>query len=67
MSRYYPKVKYKSFDQKVKERFELTCKKCGSKNVVIDYQEEGGYSEHTQWGSHVSIGCNDCQENDFYE
>lgn len=56
----------KSFNDLVHEQFELTCKKCGSKNVVIDYEEEGGYSEMTQWGSHVTIGCNDCKQNDFW-
>ncbi len=56
----------KSFNDLVHEQFELTCKKCGSKNVVIDYEEEGGYSEYTQWGSRVTIGCNDCKQNDFW-
>ena len=54
-----------TFNDFVKEHFELKCKKCGSLNVVIHYEHEGGYSEYTQWGSSVSMGCNDCGENDI--
>lgn len=54
-----------TFDEFVHLHFDLTCKKCGSTNVVINYEEEGGYSEYTEWNSSVSIGCNDCGENDI--
>lgn len=54
-----------SFTDFVKEHFQLTCKKCGSTNVVINYEQEGGYSEYTNWGSSFSMGCNDCGENDI--
>ncbi len=52
--------------EQVQERFIITCKKCGSNNVVIAYESEGGYSEYTQWGSSVTIGCNACKANDCY-
>lgn len=60
-----PKKVRQTFNEFVQERFELKCKKCGSTNVVINYEQEGGYSEYTQWGSSVSMGCNDCGENDI--
>ncbi len=53
--------KNQSDNEAVHQHFDLTCKKCGSKNVVLNYEKEGGYSEYTQWGSNVTIGCNDCQ------
>ena len=49
-----------SDNEAVHQYFDLTCKKCGSKNVVFSYAKEGGYSEYTQWGSHVVVACNDC-------
>lgn len=61
------RIKRKSFNDKVKEQFKLICLNCQSEDVYIDYEQEGGYSEYTQWGSHVSIGCNACKQNDFYE
>lgn len=57
--------KQQTFNEFVHQYFDLVCKKCNSKNVVINYEQEGGYSEYTQWGSSLSIGCNDCGENDI--
>ncbi len=61
------KKNFETFNDKVQKQFEIICRKCGSKNVVINYEEDGGYSEYTNWGSSFSMGCNDCKQNDFYE
>lgn len=65
MTRYQRRVKYESTETKVKKQFDIVCKECGSKEVYFDYEREGGYSEYTQWGSHVTFGCNTCKQNDL--
>lgn len=47
-------------------KFKVTCKNCGSENVVIDADPGFAGSEYTGWceGS-LSAGCNDCKANDF--
>jgi hypothetical protein len=48
-------------------RFKITCRKCGSENVVIDTcSGSPGYSEWTGGDpAELSIGCNDCKQNDY--
>ena len=55
-----------SYDEQLKETFELKCKKCGSINVVFNYEPEYAYSEITIDPARLSFGCNDCQENDIH-
>lgn len=52
---------------RMKENFEIKCKKCGSEAVFINYEREGGYSEYTQWGSSVSMFCQGCQQSTYLE
>ncbi len=52
--------------EKLRKQFNLQCKLCNSYDVVINYEEEGAYSEYTQWSSSVTIGCNNCKRNDLY-
>lgn len=55
-----------SVSEQIKAGFDMICKKCGSHDVHLRYEKEGGYSEYTQWGSSLSIGCNGCKDNDMY-
>ena len=63
----YRKKIEKSLNEKVHESFTILCKKCGSDDVVMRYEKEGGYSAYTKWGSHFAMGCNFCSNNDIYE
>lgn len=51
--------------QELLARFAMTCKRCGGTDVVVNLQESGGYSDYTQWGASVQIGCNACKLNDW--
>lgn len=62
----YKRPPKKTVNEQVKGHFLLMCLKCSSNNVVINYISEGGYSEETAWGSTVTIGCNDCGQNDLF-
>lgn len=61
-------TKWKRPDQnaKVHEHFELKCKKCGSNNVVFNYEPECHYSEMTVDSASLTFGCNSCKENDLW-
>lgn len=51
--------------KEIKAAFIILCKKCGSENVVIDIEEGHNYGGQTGYsGGHLSIGCNDCAQND---
>lgn len=60
------KKPYKTSNDEVQECFELKCRKCGSTNVVLNYERESGYSDYTNWPAILTIGCNDCKKNDLY-
>lgn len=48
-------------------KFKLVCCKCGSENVVADCESGIDYGGETGWSSgSFTVGCNDCQANDFY-
>lgn len=47
------------------KQFELRCRKCGSDQVVVDFEEGFNYSEHTYQPGHFTAGCNACKQNDF--
>ncbi len=53
-------------DMELQEKFILICRKCGSNDVVVDIEESYNYSEFTQGGGSLTIGCNACKQNDFY-
>lgn len=50
----------------VLKRFTLTCKKCGSTNVVLSVNEgwSGTFITVGDPGE-VVFGCNDCKQNDY--
>lgn len=50
----------RSQTDKLKEGFEITCKKCGSNDTYLNYQEEYSYSEYTSGGSSVTFYCRAC-------
>jgi hypothetical protein len=48
------------------KRFKFVCRKCGSENVVMDFERGTYWSDLT--GSdpdEIVFGCNDCKDNDF--
>ena len=55
-----------SITETLKKYFNLTCKKCGSDNVVLHYSAEHVYSDYTMDPASLTIGCNNCGENDHY-
>lgn len=46
--------------------FALRCKKCGSGNVVMSISEYGGCGPTLtgHWDGEISVGCNNCKQND---
>lgn len=46
-------------------RFNITCRRCGSSDVVINAEPSYQYSEYTRGGGYVQIGCNACGKNDM--
>ncbi len=44
--------------------FNITCRKCGSDDVVIDLTPEKHYSDDTVSAGSISYGCNACRQND---
>ena len=53
--------------QSLLRQFKLVCRKCSSENVVVDADPGFGGSEVTgaEPGT-LSVGCNDCKNNDFF-
>lgn len=54
-----------SEEEDIKERFRLICKKCGSEDVRISVEPAYSYSEMTGGGGYMTIGCNECKQNDL--
>ncbi len=52
--------------QMLSGRFKIICCKCGSDDVVIDFDPGHVYSEHTQDPPTFSAGCNACKDNDIF-
>lgn len=53
--------------EELMQRFKIVCRKCGSENTVIDIEEGMDYGGQTGYSpGHITIGCNDCKQNDFY-
>lgn len=48
--------------------FKITCRKCGSDNVVIDFEPPLYGSEWTgcYHDGGITLGCNDCGQNDVF-
>lgn len=54
-------------NEEIQAAFRLVCKKCGSENVVIDVDQGIDYGGETGYSpGHITIGCNDCKQNDVY-
>lgn len=64
MNKYLDK---RDFNTKFKEGFTLVCKKCGSDDCVLNYEDSYYYSDLTNDPGSLSIGCNKCQLNDIYQ
>ena len=48
-------------------KFKLICKHCGSENVVVEIEQGIDYGGETGYSNgHISVGCNDCKQNDLY-
>lgn len=54
-----------STTSKIKERFKIICRMCGSENIVVDIDGGTVYSEMSSDPPSITIGCNDCGENDL--
>jgi hypothetical protein len=53
--------------EEIKAAFKLVCKKCGSEDVVLDYEGGIDYGGQTGYQSGwLSIGCNACKKNDVH-
>ena len=53
--------------EKIETAFTLTCRKCGSINVRLDIEQGIDYGGDTGWQSgHITVGCNNCGDNDVY-
>jgi hypothetical protein len=53
--------------ERVRAQFKLSCRKCGSEDVTIDYEAPSRWSEHTSDPGTLSMGCNGCKANDLLE
>lgn len=51
--------------ERLKSAFLIKCRKCGSENISFYFDEGTIYSENSADPPSVSIGCNDCQQNDL--
>lgn len=47
-------------------RFAMTCRRCGSDDVVVNIEASYHYSDLTNGPGSITIGCNGCKENDWY-
>lgn len=54
-----------STTDQVKEHFKIICRKCGSESIVIDIDGGTVYSEMSSDPPSVTIGCNNCGQNDL--
>lgn len=53
--------------EEIEIRFKLTCRKCNSENVRIDIEQGIDYGGETGYYSgHITVGCNNCNDNDVY-
>lgn len=48
----------------LRERFTLTCRKCGSGNIAVNIERSRPSVDSAMPGE-LQIGCNDCKQNDF--
>lgn len=55
-----------SDEQELLARFKIVCRHCGSEDVAVNISESYSYSEYTQGGGSMQIGCNACNGNDWY-
>jgi hypothetical protein len=50
---------------KLTDAFKLTCKKCGSDDVVLDAEDGVDYGGETGYSpGQITAGCNNCKQND---
>lgn len=58
-------MNHDDLDGDFKKQFKLVCLKCNSENVVIHFSPGYEYSEMTWSADSLSVGCNDCKQNDL--
>lgn len=48
--------------EQIQAKYRIVCRKCGGENVLVDYEGEHHYSEHTVSGATLSLRCPDCDD-----
>lgn len=55
-----------SDEDELRARFKIVCRRCGSEDIAVNIEESYSYSEYTQGGGYMQIGCNGCKQNDMH-